>query len=191
MGLGGLREGLERERGCSAIEPAARCVRLPSRLLARVRQRRAMLSSGPRVGAAPTSPRCWSSGNNLKQVCHPTPAPSSPPHSPSSRHSPHARLSHTLSRASQFAMIALLGAREHLAHSLAQPELLYNTICGWMRRTARVRPSNCVWREIGSCVHVVARVHRRHRFYACGAGNAHVHDCLKCCRCSIVVYQMG
>ena len=33
--------------------------------------------------AAPTSPRCWSSGNNLNQVSLPTLATSSPPHSPS------------------------------------------------------------------------------------------------------------
>ena len=90
---------------------------------------------------APTSPRCCSSGNNLKQVSLPHPAPSSPPHSPSARGSLRARLSHTLLLAAQVAMAALLGAREHLEHALAQIELLYNTIRGWMGRIARVRPS--------------------------------------------------
>ena len=96
----------------------------------------------PRWGpAAPTSPRCWSSESNLKQVSCPHPAPSSPPHSPSARGSPCARLSHMLLRAAQVAMIALLGAQEHLAHPLAQPELLYKTIRGWMARVAHRRPS--------------------------------------------------
>ena len=90
---------------------------------------------------APTSPRCWSSGNNLKQVSLPRPAPSSPPHSPSARGSLRARLSHTLLLAAQDAMAALLGARQHLEHALAQMELLCNTIRGLMGRIARVRPS--------------------------------------------------
>ena len=79
---------------------------------------------------APTSPRCWSSENNLNKVSLPRPAPSSPPHSPSARSAPHARLSHALLRAAQVAMMALLGAREHLARPLAQLELLYNRIPG-------------------------------------------------------------
>ena len=37
--------------------------------------------------------------------------------------------------------MALLGAREHFAHPLAQPELLYSNIRGSMGRFARVRPS--------------------------------------------------
>jgi hypothetical protein len=50
MGLGGLSEGLGRERGRSAIELAARYA-LPPRLLARVQQGGAMLSPVPQVGA--------------------------------------------------------------------------------------------------------------------------------------------
>ena len=91
--------------------------------------------------AAPTSPRCWSSEGDFKQVCLPNPAPSSPPNSPSSRRSPCARLSDTPLRAAQFAMIAHLRAREHREHPLAQAELLYITISGWMGRIARLRPS--------------------------------------------------
>ena len=79
---------------------------------------------------APTSPRCWSSENHLNKVNLPRPAPSSPPHSPSARSAPHARLSHALLRAAQVAMMALLGAREHLARPLAQLELLYDRIPG-------------------------------------------------------------
>ena len=71
----------------------------------------------------------------------PPPAPSSPPHSPSARGSPCALLSHTLLYASQFAMIVLLRAEEHLAHPVTQLELLYNTIRGSMGRFARVRAS--------------------------------------------------
>ena len=91
--------------------------------------------------AAPTSPRCWISEGDFKQVCLPNPAPSSPPNSPSSRRSPCARLSDTPLRAAQFAMIAHLRAREHREHPLAQAELLYITISGWMGRIARLRPS--------------------------------------------------
>ena len=42
---------------------------------------------------APTSPRCWSSWNDLEQVSLSHPAPSSPPPSPSACGSPTARLS--------------------------------------------------------------------------------------------------
>ena len=58
----------------------------------------------------------------------PSLAPSSPPHSPSARGSACARLSHMLLRAAQVAMMALLGAREHLEHPPARIELLYNII---------------------------------------------------------------
>ena len=60
----------------------------------------------------------------------PTLAPSSLPHSPSSRGSPRTRLSHSHLRASQIAVIALHGPREHLAHPLAQLDLLYYGIRG-------------------------------------------------------------
>ena len=90
---------------------------------------------------APTSPRCWSSEDDFNQVRLPTPAPSSPPHSPSARGSPYAWLTHTLLRAAQFATIALHGAQEHLAYALAQLELLYKTIRGSIARVARRRPS--------------------------------------------------
>ena len=77
---------------------------------------------------APTSPRCWGSKNNIKQVHLPTLAPSSPPHSPSSCGCPRTRLPHALLRVAQVAMMALLGAREHLEHPPARIELLYNII---------------------------------------------------------------
>ena len=142
MGLGGLREGLGRERDRSAIEPTARCV--PAAPRARSTEPEESdsllwtLSGGlppppvPGVGAAETT------SNRCDTPPLPPPARLTHPHPAT----PRMRGCLTrFSRASQFAMIALLGAREHLAHSLAQPELVYNTICGWMRRTARVRPS--------------------------------------------------
>ena len=70
-----------------------------------------------------------------------TPAPSSPPHSPSARGSLRAHMSHMLLRAAQFATIALHGAQEHLARALAQLELLYIIISGSIARIARRRPS--------------------------------------------------
>ena len=92
----------------------------------------------PRWGpAAPTSPRCWSSGSNLKQVSFPHPAPTSPPHSPPARSSPRARLSHMLLRAAQVAMTAHLGAQDDLEHPLAQLRLLYNTTRRSMGRFGR------------------------------------------------------
>mgnify|MGYP006879300410 CR=1 FL=1 len=86
---------------------------------------------------APASPRCWSSENDFKQVHLPSLAPSSPPHSPSARGSACARLSHMLLRAAQVAMMALLGAREHLEHPPARIELLYNIIRRSMGRLGR------------------------------------------------------
>ena len=86
---------------------------------------------------APASPRCWSSENDFKQVHLPSLAPSSPPHSPSARGSACARLSHMLLRAAQVAMMALLGAREHLEHTPARIELLYNIIRRSMGRLGR------------------------------------------------------
>ena len=75
----------------------------------------------PRWGpVAPTSPRCWSSENHLNKVSLPRPAPSSPPHSPSSCGSSHARLSHTLLCASQIALTALLGLSNDLKYPLPQ-----------------------------------------------------------------------
>ena len=70
--------------------------------------------------AAPISPRCWISEDDFKEVRLPNLAPSSPLHAPSARGAPCARMSHTLLRAAQFAMIALLRAREHLEHTLPQ-----------------------------------------------------------------------
>ena len=59
-------------------------------------------------------------------------------------------------------MIAFHGPREHLAHPLAQLELLCIFICGrWASLPALRR--HCVWRAIGSGVRVVARVPPRHR----------------------------
>ena len=84
---------------------------LPSCALARLSQGRAIAPLDPEWGpAAPTSPRCWSSENHLNKVRLPPPAPSSPPHSPSARGSPRARLSHMLLRAVQVTMSTLLGA---------------------------------------------------------------------------------
>ena len=57
---------------------------------------------------------------------------------------------------------------------------------GWAVSPVCDRP--CVCRAIGPCVRVVARVRCRHRLCACGAANAHVRDCLKRCRCSVVVW---
>ena len=87
--------------------------------------------------AAPTSPRCWCSGGDFKQVCLPNPAPSSPPHSPSACGSPRARLSHMLLRAAQVAMTAHLGAQDDLEQPLAQLRLLYNTTRRSMGRLGR------------------------------------------------------
>ena len=62
-------------------------------------------------------------------------------------------------------MIAVLRAREHLAHALAQLELLYNTICGSMGRFARVRASLRV-----PCDRIVRRV-----LPGCTPGTAFAH----------------
>ena len=133
------------------------------------------LSPPPVLGAG------RSNEDDCKQVCLPSLAPSSQPHSPSARDSPRLRLSHSLLRASQFAMIAFHGPREHLAHPLAQLELLCIFICGrWASLPALRR--HCVWRAIGSGVRVVARVPPRHRFCACRPANTYVDDYFKCCR---------
>ena len=79
---------------------------------------------------APASPRCWSSEGDFKQVRLLTLAPSGLPHSSSSHGSSLSALSHTLLRAAQVAMLAILGARGHLEHPLSQLELLYTTVSG-------------------------------------------------------------
>ena len=131
MGLRGSEEGLGRERGRSVIEPCARYTPAISRACPRAPEESdALLWTQSGGLSPPTSPRCWSSENHFNKVSLPRPAPSSPPHSPSARSAPHARLSHALLRAAQVAMMALLGAREHLARPLAQLELLYDRIPG-------------------------------------------------------------
>jgi hypothetical protein len=135
------------------------------------------LSPPPVLGAG------RSNEDDCKQVCLPSLAPSSQPHSPSARDSPRLRLSHSLLRASQFAMIAFHGPREHLAHPLAQLEILCIFICGSVGQSARAPSPCCVWRAIGSGVRVVARVPApRHRFCACRPANTCVDDYFKCCR---------
>ena len=90
----------------------------------------------------PPSLRCWSSEKQPQPGELAPPCPLQPPSLTLSPWLPvRAVLSHTLLYASQFAMIALLRAEEHLAHPVAQLELLYNTIRGSMGRFARVRAS--------------------------------------------------
>ena len=118
----------------------------------------------------------WPSENGFKQVCLPILAPSSPPHSPSARGALHARLSHALLRAAQVAMMALLEAREHLAHPLAQLELFYDRIRGF---AAALAGAGAPWRvcrdrSVSACRRPGAF---RRRFCAYGPANAYVYDC--------------
>ena len=134
--------------------------------------------SDPEWGlAAPASPRCWSSENNLNKVSLPPPAPSSPRHSPSARGSLFARLFHTLLRAAQVAMIALLRAREHLEHALAQLDLLYKIARGPLGRLVRARVS-----LRAPCDRVVSvpllhgcTLHCWHCFCACGGSQMRMY----------------
>ena len=140
MGLGGLREGLGRERDRSAIEPFERYAPAVTHARPTEPEESDSLLRALSGGLPPPPVLGASKENSLKQVSLPSPAPSTSPHSPSDRGSPRTRLSHMLLRASQIAVIALHGPREHLAHALAQLELLYNIRRGTMGRFARVRP---------------------------------------------------
>jgi hypothetical protein len=105
-------------------------------------------------------------------VSLPSPAPSTSPHSPSAHGSPCTRLSHSHLRASQIAVIALHGPLEHLAHALAQLELLYNIIHREMGQFSGVWPP---LRE--PCDRIVCA----HRCTGCTAGTdfAHVEPILR------------
>ena len=100
---------------CSAIEPAARCIGLPSCALARLSQGRAIAPLDPEWGpAAPTSPRCWSSENHLNKVRLPPPCPLQPSSlTLSPRLPPRAAVSYAFARGT--------GHYEHASWSLRTP----------------------------------------------------------------------
>ena len=189
MGLGGLREGLGRECDRSAIEPLARyapavasaCPRATEESDALLWTLSGGLSPPPvlGVGAARTiASRC---------VCPPLPPPARLTH-------PH----HAAPRA-RGCLTRFCAQHSSLSSRFSEPENTANTL--QRRSTSSTTPSaggwavppacgrHCVCRAIGSCVCVVARVHCRHRFCACGAANACDHDCFKCCRCSSIIQE--
>ena len=133
---------VSRERGRSAIEPAARYAPAVSHARPRAPEESDALLWTPGGGLSPPPVLGAGAARTTSTRCATPPLPPPAPLTHPQPVAPRMRgCLHTLSRASQIAMIALLGAREHLAHPLAQPELLYNNIRGSMGRFARVRPS--------------------------------------------------
>jgi hypothetical protein len=126
MGLEGLREGLGRGRPQRESEPTARCVpAVPRARLTGPEESDILLWTQSGGLTAPTSPRCWSKENNLKKVSlSPLPPPALFTH-PQPAAPPRTRPSHMLLRAAQIAILTLHGAREHVAHPLAQLWLFY------------------------------------------------------------------
>ena len=155
MGLGGLREGLGRDCDRSASEPTARCVPAvprtrptgPEESDSLLWTQSGGLSPPPVLGdgaARTTARRC---------ACSPLPPPASLTH-PQPATALCARLSHTLLRAAQVAMIALLRAREHPEHPLAQLELLCIFICGSVGQSARApAPLRVACDRVGCACH--------------------------------------
>ena len=187
MGLRGLRLGLERERDRSASEPTARYA--PAVLHARPTEPEESdsllwalsggLSPPPALGAGAArtiASRC---------ACPPLPPPAllTHPHPAA----PRARGCLTRFCARHSSLSSRFSEPENTATTLKRRSSSSTTLSagGWAVSPACGR--HCVCRAIGSCVRVVARVHCRHRFCACGAANACEHDCFKCCRCSVVL----
>jgi len=133
---------VSRERGRSAIEPVARYTPAAAPARPRAPGESDALSWTPGGGLSPPPVLGAGAARTTSTRCATPPLPPPALLTHPQPVAPRMRgCLHTLSRASQIAMIALLGAREHLEHALAQIELLYNTIRGWMGRIARVRPS--------------------------------------------------